>query len=216
MAMLLWSWFWATPIPSALLARWSPNPTTVERVDDLPNADAIVVLAGHVVPAIENVRYDQISRTADRVWHAVRLYRAGKAPLVIASGGPSAWNVSSDRPAAEVMGDFLVELGVPPKAVMLEAESRDTRENAVNTVAIAKRHGVAEVLLVTSPRHMPRAAAAFAKAGVAVTPACYANAPRSGRIRLINMLPSVGALIENTRTIREMIGIWVYRSRGWA
>ena len=214
-AALFWAWLWATPIPNAFLAHWFPNPTIAERVEALPNADAIVVLAGHVVPAIENKRYDQISRTADRVWHAARLYRAAKAPLVIASGG-AGWDVPGDRPAAVVMRDFLVELGVPSAAVMLEPESRDTRENAVNTVAIAKRHGIAEVLLVTSPRHMPRAAAAFAKAGMTVTPASHANAPPGWRIRLISLLPSVGALVANTYAVREVLAIWAYRLRGWA
>lgn len=214
-AALLWSWLWATPVPGALVTKAFPNPTTAERLEALPSAQAIVVLAGHVVPAAQDARFDQISRTADRVWHAARLFRAGKAPVVIASGG-SVWNVSGERAAAAVMGDFLVELGVPRAAVLTETDSRNTRENAVNTVAIAKRRGIAHVLLVTSPRHMPRAAAAFSKAGVAVTQASFASAPKGRGIRLISLLPNIDALVENTYAIREVMAIVVYRLRGWA
>lgn len=212
---LLWLWAWTTPFVSALVARTLPDPTAAQRVETLPSADAIVVLAGHVVPAGARSPYGQIGRTADRAWHAARLYRGNKAPLVIASGG-AVWDVPGEAPAAVVMRDFIVELGIPPTAVVLETESRNTRENAVNTAAIARQRGITTVLLVTSPRHMPRAAEAFAKTGMAVVPASFDSRAAGRHIQLTSLVPSMEALASNTHLVREAIALAVYRMRDWA
>lgn len=214
-ASLVWLWAWATPFAGALVALALPNPTIAAPLETLPKADAIVVLAGHVVPATATRPYDRIGRTADRAWHAARLYHANKAPLVIASGG-SVWDVQGEQPAALVIRDFLVQLGVPAAAVVSEAESRNTRENALNTAAIARQRGVADVLLVTSPRHMPRAAAAFAGVDVAVTQASFGSAASYGKFDLTSFVPSLEALAGNTHAVREALGLLAYRLRGWA
>jgi uncharacterized SAM-binding protein YcdF (DUF218 family) len=41
-------------------------------------------------------------------------------------------------PEAELIADLLIELGVPRSALILKTESRNTRENAINTAAIFK------------------------------------------------------------------------------
>jgi uncharacterized SAM-binding protein YcdF (DUF218 family) len=45
-----------------------------------------------------------------------------------------------------------------------EAQSRDTRENAVRSIALLKADGVEHVLIVTHDWHMPRALRAFKRA----------------------------------------------------
>ena len=52
---------------------------------------------------------EKLSRSADRLLQARRLYRAGKARRIIVSGGGSEGRV----PEAELMAAILVELGVP-------------------------------------------------------------------------------------------------------
>src|ERR1700744_1620951 len=50
--------------------------------------EAIVVLGGGVTPAVPPWRPDpDLGPSADRIWHASRLYRRGLAPKVIVSGG---------------------------------------------------------------------------------------------------------------------------------
>jgi uncharacterized SAM-binding protein YcdF (DUF218 family) len=53
------------------------------------------------------------------------------------------------------VADFLVELGAPRSALVLETSSRTTRENAVNTASAFKEHGWRDGILVTSSAHMP-------------------------------------------------------------
>ena len=86
---------------------------------------------------------------ADRVWHAAALYRAGKARWVLVSGG----NKPGDEdvvPEAEAMAVVLRALGVPASALRLEGRSRNTRENAQLSLALARQVDAKRVLLVTS------------------------------------------------------------------
>ena len=50
------------------------------------------------------------------------------------------------------------------QTIRIEAESRDTRENAARTVAVLKPAGVDHIVLVTTWLHMPRALRAFREA----------------------------------------------------
>ena len=61
---------------------------------------------------------------------------------------------------------------------------------------------------------MPRALAAFGKAGIKVTPASTdIHGGPIGAISLLDALPDVGSLGRTTTAIKEIIGHWVYR--GW-
>ena len=91
----------------------------------VPQSDAVVLLGG--------VGLD-LDCSANRFMHALRIYRAGKAPALLVSGGNA---------------DPLFKLGVPRSDIVLEPNSRNTRENAVNTATIFKARGWEKVLLVT-------------------------------------------------------------------
>jgi len=85
-----------------------------------------------------------------------------------------------------------------------ERDSRDTRENAVNTVALLAPQGVREIVVVTHGWHMPRAlrefrAAARARAAAGAGPIAIRAAPISGAgpadRAILDWMPSgVGAL----------------------
>lgn len=138
----------------------------------IPQADAIVVPGGVIKPALPPRRYVNLNQAADRLLHAARLYKAGKAPVIIASGGGGVpWLGDDDTPEAESMFAFFTEWGVPPDAVRLEKRSRNTYENAVFSKQIMKAHGIDTVLLVTSALHMPRALATFRGAQIDARPA---------------------------------------------
>jgi uncharacterized SAM-binding protein YcdF (DUF218 family) len=64
---------------------------------------------------------------------------------------------------------------------------------------------------------MPRALAAFKKVGLSVTPAAPdIDAEPLEFSNFLDLLPNAGALAWTTSTIKEMIGLCVYRLRGWA
>ena len=177
----------------------------------VPTVDAIVLLGGAMRGDTHMGTLPDLNQQADRLVHAVALYRAGKAPLLLLTGGGS----SEDRPEAEQMQDLLRVMGVPDQAMLLETQSRNTHDNAVYTAQMLKARGLQRVLLVTSAFHMRRAEALFLAQGVQVVPA-----PTDYQ-RLVSagdgwgLRPGIKHLYRTTLAMHELLGYQVYRWRGW-
>ncbi len=206
-------WAFSTPVVAgALLAPLEMQYKSV-RVVDSPSADAIVVLGGGVASAEPPRPEVTLSAGADRVLKAARLYRAGKAPLVVTSGGRPRSVLG--RAESDDMADLLVEWGVPERAILKERESVDTRENALGTRLLASRHGFRRILLVTSAAHLPRACATFRKVGFDVVPSpSDVTLPRLGPA--FSLLPDAISLQGSSAAVYERLGLAYYRLRGFA
>lgn len=214
----VWLWGWSTPIASSTLTTSLTNRYPFKRVEAMPAADAIVLLS-NVLPYEAEPAYPDLTKAADRVWYAARLYRAGKAPLVIVSGG-NVWGGPDRLSPAEATRVVLNEFGVPDDAVVIEKRSRNTRQNALFAAELAADRGIRQVLLTTSASHMQRAEAAFRRAGLDVTPAATDYRPMPSRYEkrwpsILWFLPSVRALSGSSQGLKEYIGFLVYRLRGW-
>jgi len=208
-------WGASTPIFSDYLCLTLEGRYPPVAVEETPTADAIVVLGGGVTgPAPPRISLD-LSDGADRVLHGARLYRAGKAPVVLVTGGAIPW-LGSDLPEAATMQSLLEEWGVPRTSIISEADSRNTYENAVLSKQLLMERGLQRVLLVTSALHMPRALATFRSAGIDAVPATtdYTVTYRDWRT-VIDFLPDAKALSRTTDAIREYVGYAYYRWKGW-
>jgi len=184
-------------------------------VKDSPLADAIIVLGGAVGPAKYPRKYLELFDGSDRVLHAARLYRFGKAPLVIAIGGNIPW-MDTGKPEALLIQDLLNEWGVPSQHIITGRHSQNTYENALETKEILQEHRLQTVLLVTSALHMPRALAVFRSQGIDAipSPADFGVVDKKELI-IFDWLPNVDALRKTTRAIKEHLGYAVYKWRGW-
>ena len=209
---IAWLWGCSMPVASSALLTSLTDRHPFQRVEELPAADAIVLL-GNTTPNPRHPAYPY-PRDADRIWYAARLYRAGKAPLIVVSAG-NVWRGSGRQSAAEAARVLLNAFGVPSDAIVLEDRSRNTRQNALFTAEIAADRGIRRMLLATSASHMPRAQAAFARAGLDVIPAASGYPLRRARPWILGILPSAGALGGSTIALREYLGLLVYRLRGW-
>ncbi len=208
-----WLYVWSLSVPSSNLARTLEQTYPQQAETALPVADAIVVLGGGVG---RNTWGIDLKAASDRVWFGARLYRAGRAPRVVLSGGRLA-ELGMNWLEAPAMAAFMQDLGVPEAVMLLETESRTTRENAVFTERLLRAHGIKRILLVTSALHMPRALATFRKLGIEAIPAPtdFEAEPPSG-FWLLRWLPDIDALDRSSRAMKEILGLWVYRWRGWA
>lgn len=191
---------------------------------ELPSADAIVLLGGGTRAALPPRSFSEVNEAGDRMVQAARLYHAGKAPLIVASGGYIEF-LGSTVPEAEAMQELLELLGVPAAAILQEDQARNTYENALYVRALLRDAGANRILLVTSAMHMPRSTAIFAHQGFDVIPApvdfWVTRTPEGQGAevgiggRLLPLLPSAEALDLSTRALKEHIGMAVYRLRGW-
>ena len=209
-------WLSSMPMTADFLAlRWeAPYPPVATA--KLPQADAIVLLGGFIQQPRPPRIVPDLTGGADRLFEAAGLFHAGKAAHIVVSAGNLPWS-DIVAPEADWIGQFLVKLGVPADAIVLEPKSRNTRENALFSAAILKDRGWHSILLVTSADHMRRAMATFSKVGVKATAAptdVQARTPLYENI--FDLLPDADALVETSAVLKEMIGLVYYRLRGWA
>lgn len=202
-ASLGWLWVCSLPVTSHALRAGLEAPYPLLPIDAVPAAQAIVVLGGSVRPAESATALPDLVAAADRVWHGARLYHAGKAPLVLLSGGSDP--TSSATSEAEAMATFLRDLGVPQRAMLLEADSRNTRQNASLSAELLRARGIDRVLLVTSALHMRRASALFRNQGLTVIEIACDHESRS-RFGWVDWLPDAAALDGSARALKEWVG----------
>jgi uncharacterized SAM-binding protein YcdF (DUF218 family) len=193
---------------------WEVGPTPLEEVG---RYDAGVVLTG--ISNFDKSPHDRVhlNKGADRLLHALQLYREGKIRKIILSGGSGALREVAATEAEELRRILLLAQ-VPEEDILLEDQSRNTRENALFTRDLLLRHPeLREVLLVTSGFHMRRAVGCFRQAGVAVVPFAadfYSTDRRFGPDRLL--LPQEQALYGWNKLLHELTGYLVYRVLGYA
>jgi uncharacterized SAM-binding protein YcdF (DUF218 family) len=203
-----WLWIWSTPLLSICLRGHLERMYPPLDIDAVPSADLIVVLGG-VASAESRGRPPDLNHASDRLWHAARLFRAGKAPQVMP--------VSSAE-EMDVMTSALVELGVPPEAIVRHGRSRSTWENGlqvrgyIHSVCGAREVNT-RILLVTSALHMRRAAVTFARMGMSVIPAATDHEiPETGhRAVPRSCWPDAESLAASSRAYREYLGHLIYR-----
>jgi uncharacterized SAM-binding protein YcdF (DUF218 family) len=123
-------------------------PAFMAVVDTMPllRADAIVVLSGD---------------GEGRLDFALGLMAGGGADKLVLSGGRDRKPFSL---TAHDLARAAIDRGMDPSRLVLEAASQNTREQAVNVVAMAVEREWAQLLLVASPFHSYRAFLTFVQA----------------------------------------------------
>ncbi|MDJ0704092.1 MAG: YdcF family protein [Leptolyngbyaceae cyanobacterium MO_188.B28] len=192
-------------------------------IADIPSAQAIVVLGGGILPADPPRPWVEMTDAGDRVLYGSRLYLAGKAPLLILSGGRITWREGGASESAD-MAEIAESMGAPPEAIVQDPTSLNTYQNAVNVKQILQERGLNQIILVTSALHMPRSLLIFEKQGIEVIPAAtdfsvseknlkaIASTPQA---RALNLIPDARNLNQVSKVMKEYIGLGVYRLRGW-
>ena len=184
----------------SLESRYPPKP-----IAELPNAELIVVLGGGVeLPIFPRVEVE-FNDSGDRLHYATKLYNAGKAPKILLSGGNVVIQPSM-KPNATYSATLLTEWGVPASAIIIEGKSRNTQENAIETLALLEGRDP-RIILVTSAFHMRRSVAWFENQGFTVLPApTDIQATAIETYELLRWLPRYEALTKSTLAMKEYLG----------
>lgn len=204
---------WSLEEPSAAL---TPNP--------LPQADAVVVLGGGLKPHLAPRRAVEVNEAGDRLLTGLRLMRQGLAPTLVVSGGRIGLAAHDPSPPEALSARSLaIELGLAPQAIVTNAGSRTTAEEARDIGRLARQRGWHSVLLVTSATHLPRALASFQRlSGLRLIPvACDFQLPSrrnwgspTAASLLRDVLPDAEALYLSTVVLKEYVGLASYRLLG--
>ena len=208
-------WVSATPPLSNFLIKNLESQHPPFKAVDAPRADAILILGGAVaIPQTPRVDLELVG-SSDRVRYAGQLYKENKAKKIVIAGG-NVFPQSDVRGEAYYIAQLLVEWGVPRKDILFEEKSRNTYENAFFIKPLLESNDLSTVLLVTSASHMPRAYAVFRAQEVDVIAAptdiimAMTNAPS-----VFDWIPSASALSNTTAALKEYMGWYYYRFRGY-
>lgn len=171
---------------------------------------AIVVLGGGVLPqAPEYGQAHLRAETAARLRYGLWLARQSGLPVAFSGGRGWAAHATQTESEAEV-AKRVARQDYGATLRWLESESRDTAENARLLAPLLQRNGVQRVALVTNAWHMPRAEAAFTKAGLSVTPAPMGYVLPDHNA-LLEWLPTAEGLLACRQVVREWLGITIAR-----
>jgi uncharacterized SAM-binding protein YcdF (DUF218 family) len=174
----------------------------------------VIVLLGGAVGTVIGAE-QQMGLMSDvamgRVLEAARVYRALNEPLIISSGG-------SSRAQSEKSGDTmklaLVQLGVRPERIIVESQSRTTRDEAVLIAPMLRRLHSERFVLVTHRSHMPRAEGAFRAQGLTPVPAIVPDELSASELKR-SIKPDVASLQRSGLLFHEALGLAYYWWRGW-
>lgn len=187
----------------------------VSTANDSPRADVIIVLGGATTAALPPRAHIEVGESFDRLLHALRLFRADKAPYLLFCGGTIEALTGTLESEAWQYLQLALETGVASEQIVLEERSRNTYENALYAEQVMAARGWKSALLVTSASHMPRAMAVFKTLGIEVV-----AAPTDVRVvvdsfSFFALLPSAYGLGQSSTAAKEYVGWWVYWLRGW-
>jgi uncharacterized SAM-binding protein YcdF (DUF218 family) len=180
-----------TPLTTPAIRGW------LER-DEPAHADAIVVLSSDVT---DDGHLSANGMT--RLVAGLDLARAGWAPLLVRT------DLSPPRPDETADVDALAHDVTVEIALVGPVAS--TRDEALLVARLAEERGLHRVIVVTSPLHERRAAAAFRAVGLDVV-AC----PSPERMYSIPQLDTPGDRMQAFRTWVTELSAWAFYSlRGW-
>ena len=200
-------------VNEALLA-WERPPVPLAALP--ARADVAVLLTG--ITAVDKSPPDRVylRQGADRLTHALWLYRAGRVRRILISGGSGAVQAKAHTEAAD-LATLLRLAGVPARDLLLEEHSRNTRENAVfSQRLLAARPGLDTLVLITSAFHQRRALGCFARVGL--HPIGFPADFRSTDRRLTPdywLVPDAAALEQWSLLLHEMAGWLTYKALGY-
>jgi len=184
----------------------------------LPSSQAMVVVSGMRVAPPGDAPLGEWSEAVDRFEAGVALFQAGKAPVLVFTGGWVPWYPGA-RPEGEILAERAVALGVPRSHMLVTDKVANTADEA-RAVArqlqdqrstTAERH----IILVTSAFHMRRSRVLFARAGFQVVPfPVDFQVPVGHAFTMLDLMPTASSLNQTETALREWYGLLFYQLVG--
>ncbi len=215
--LLIWSlgmllFFSNSFIIDELIRLWEVEVTLTGDID--PSIKTAILLGGGVYhdKETDKIKY---GKNADRYLSVLEPYRDGIVEKVVVAGGPANYLEPWAKESEIIKGLYLL-CGLPSEDVIIEDQSLNTHQNAVNCKPILENLGEERFLLVTSSIHMRRAMACFAKQGIDVQPYSAMKMVGTRRWEIDYLLvPTIDNFGKWRSLIHEWIGYLTYKVRGY-
>ena len=186
-----------------LLTQYSPTNAQELRAHGV---QAIVVLGGGVETGQPD-GIQQLRPTAlDRLRHGIELSRNTGIPLLVTGG--KGWGADNNSENEATVSVRVARDAFQFEIQLTESDSRDTKENAINSKKILSGISMNNIALVTHSWHMPRSVKAFQEVGFEVTPAPMGFI-KNKEIGFFSFFPNSVALNNFFIIFKELVGLLV-------
>jgi uncharacterized SAM-binding protein YcdF (DUF218 family) len=175
-----------------------------------------ILLTGVARGEMEPADRVYLGRGADRVTHTLQLYKLGIIKKILISGGNGKLK-EVKRQEADVLSDILLLMGVQQADILIENQSRNTHESAMEVNRLYHDQIKPEdCILITSAYHMRRSKASFAKQGwnLDTFTTDFLSHPRKFTLDAL-LIPKEEALGNWHILVREWMGIIAYKTVGY-
>lgn len=204
--------FTFSPLPSWMLRplEWKYEPLRYAAGQSPPAMPWVVVLGGGHSGTQDLPPTARLNRaTLARLIEGVRQYHLHPGSKLVLSGG----SVYGEIPNAEVLAAAAESLGVDRASMVIEAESKDTHDEAV---LLKPMLGNDPFVLVTSASHMPRSVALFRGQGLEPTPAPTDYQSKKAGVSLTPsfFFPSTTGFTRGQKAVHEYLGLIWSKLRG--
>ncbi|MFL6447749.1 MAG: YdcF family protein [Bryobacteraceae bacterium] len=152
---LLILYVFGTPVTADLVMRSLEDRYPRRDPAQCPQSDAIFVFGGMLSLRGDGTAGPDWNEAEDRFDKALSLYVAGKAPLLVFSGGPERFEGGPDE--GDMLRNEALRRGVPDTAIGVTRRTWNTESEAGILCSLARERKWKRVLVVTSAYHMPRA-----------------------------------------------------------
>ena len=204
-----------SPIPTVLI-RTLENRILARPV---PNRiDGIIILAGGVDMKLSRRGLIELRAEADRIVEGVILAKRHPEAKVVITGGTGFLGQSDALREADGLAKLARSLGIPSERIIIERNSRNTHEHAVEMAKLLKGKKNEKWLLITSAAHMPRSVGCFRKVGLSPIPypVDYKSAEDGfGGLSISIFFPALSNISRFSEALHEWIGLITYRLMGY-
>ncbi|MCP5349138.1 MAG: YdcF family protein [Gammaproteobacteria bacterium] len=178
-----------------------------------PQPDGIVVLGGSFSMSVSDSRQQvELNATSERLLaflELAALYPQARLVFTGGSGNPA----NQELREADLAEELFAGLGLDPTRVEFERDSRNTYENARNTLQLVQPRAGENWLLISSAFHMPRAMGVFCHQGwdLRPYPVDYRTFAEPGFRPGLSL---TGSLETVETALHEWVGLLAYRVTG--
>ncbi len=169
------------------------------------------ILLGGIIDLESTADNILFSKYNDRLLNTIELFSKKRIKKILISGASG--SLTSELKEAEILRNYLIEIGIPDSCVLAENSSNNTYENAIYSEKIlTKIHAKKKLncLIITSDYHMRRSLACFKKTNLHADP--FVKKPLIKHFDLEYIIvPQSSALFSWKVLLHEIVGYYNYK-----
>ena len=199
----------STPLVSEMIFKQVEQAAERLSPTEVPAADAIVALSAGMGWVKTKNGYVAEWPTPSRFLGGVELFMAGKAPLLVFTGGKMPWQ-AGDETEGQVLKRYAQLMQVPGDKILVTQQAENTEQEALGAKRLLDPNHK-NIILVTSAFHMQRAKQLFERAGFAVFPYPVTIRVEGDALTVMSFLPDPRALYATHSALHEVMGRLYYQ-----